>query len=69
MDFAAHFIAQAGIDQTMARQGQSTLKGLMHNHGLEVHAVVAVHFNKSAGHSGLNHLGNLLWGHLHTLAS
>ena len=69
MDLAAHFIAQAGIHHAVARQGQFTLKGLMHDYGLEVHAVIAVYFDKSTGHSGLNHLGNHLWGHLHTLAS
>ena len=69
MDFAAHFIAQAGIDQTMARQGQFTLKGFMDHDGFEMDTVIAINLNECAGHAGLDHLGNLLWGHLHTLAS
>ena len=69
MDFAAHFIAQAGIDHAMARQRQFTLKRFVYNQGLEVHAIIAVDFNKSARQSGLDQFSNLLWGHLHTLAS
>src|SRR5207342_1639298 len=59
VDLAAHPLAERGVDQAMAGQRQLAAEGLGHDHGLEMHAVLALHLRAGAGQAGLDQLLDL----------